>query len=195
MSLDGIADTRLATDADLIADCRNGDESAWEQIVSRNQRLLFSIPRRAGLSVDQASDVLQEVFTTLFEKLDKLEKPEFLRAWLVSTTRFKTMHYLAREHRGRHKSIDDDTDAVFDLTDPGALPDQVMVTLERAEQISLAFAGLEPKCLRLLTMLYVEEPPIPYSEISEELGVPIGSIGPTRARCLEKLLKMIPDGM
>src|SRR5512140_3821696 len=194
MSLDGIAGTKIRTDADLVSACRRGDESAWEEIVLRYQRLLFSIPRRAGLSIDQASDVLQDVYTTLFQKLDQLEKPDFLRAWLVTTTRHKTMHYLVRERRGgRHRYIDDEDDSVYEIADTAALPDETLVALERAERISMAFAGLEDRCFQLLTMLYLEEGEHSYADIADELGLPVGSVGPTRARCLEKLLKLITD--
>ena len=180
-------------DEELVKACREGDESAWEAITRKYQNLLFSIPRRAGLSQDLASDVLQEVFTTLYIKLDLLEKPEFLRAWLVTTTKHKTIHLISRETRGRPRSIDDDeNDPAFEIADKLPLADEVLIRLERESQIENAFAEIDDRCRRLLTMLYVETEKLPYAEISETLDIPLGSIGPTRARCLEKLLKFIP---
>jgi RNA polymerase sigma factor (sigma-70 family) len=75
------------SDLQLVSDCRQGDQLAWEKLVRRYQRLIYAIPRRAGLSEDQAAEIFQDVFTTLFEKLDDIEDPERLQAWLVTTTR------------------------------------------------------------------------------------------------------------
>jgi DNA-directed RNA polymerase specialized sigma24 family protein len=79
------ATTLGRSDADLVRNCRGGDQSAWNELVDRYQRLIFAIPRRAGLSEDQASDIFQEVFVLLFERLDEIRQPEKLRSWLVTT--------------------------------------------------------------------------------------------------------------
>ena len=180
------------TDEELVEACRKGEESAWEVIVYRYQNLLFSIPKRAGLGKDLASDVLQDVFTTLYLKLDLLEKPEFLRAWLITTTKHKTFHLISKETRGRPRSIDDDENGpVFDIADKAPLADDVMIALERQEQIEIAFTHIDDRCRRLLMMLYLDDEKTPYSEVAEQLEIPLGSIGPTRARCLEKLLKYV----
>jgi RNA polymerase sigma factor (sigma-70 family) len=182
------------TDEELVMACRRGDESAWEEITYKYQNLLYSIPRRAGLGRDLAGDVLQEVFTTLFLKLDHLEKPEFLKSWLVTTTRHKTIHLIERETRGRPRSIsDDENDPAFEIIDKAPLADEVLIKLEREAQIEKAFDEMEGRCRRLLTMLYVDSEKRPYTQIAEELQMPVGSIGPTRARCMEKLLKLIPE--
>jgi RNA polymerase sigma factor (sigma-70 family) len=182
------------TDEELVMACRRGDESAWEEITYKYQNLLYSIPRRAGLGRDLAGDVLQEVFTTLFLKLDHLEKPEFLKSWLVTTTRHKTIHLIERETRGRPRSIsDDENDPAFEIIDKAPLADEVLIKLEREAQIQKAFDEMEGRCRRLLTMLYVDSEKRPYTQIAEELQMPVGSIGPTRARCMEKLLKLIPE--
>ena len=78
------------SDAELVRACRRGDQAAWDELVNRYQRLIFAIPRRAGLSEEQAADVFQEVFLTLFEKLDEIEQPEKIRSWIVTTAKFKT---------------------------------------------------------------------------------------------------------
>jgi RNA polymerase sigma factor (sigma-70 family) len=181
------------TDEELVKACREGDESAWETITYKYQNLLFSIPRRAGLGKDLAADVLQEVFTTLYVKLDLLEKPEFLRAWLITTTKHKTMHLISRETRGRPRSIDDDeNDPAFEIVDKSPLADDLLIRLEREEQIENAFTEIDGRCRNLLIMLYLDGDKVSYSEIADRLDIPLGSIGPTRARCLDKLLKLIP---
>lgn len=182
------------SDEELVRDCRNGDESAWEAITYKYQKLLFSIPRRAGLGRDLASDVLQEVFTTLYAKLDQLEKPEFLRAWLITTTKHKTIHLISKETRGRPRSIDDnENDPAFEIADTAPLADDALIRLERAAQIENAFTEIDERCRQLLMRLYLSGDKVPYAEIAETLDIPLGSIGPTRARCLQKLLKHIPE--
>jgi RNA polymerase sigma factor (sigma-70 family) len=181
------------TDEELVKACRAGDESAWEAITYRYQNLLFSIPRRAGLSSDLAADVLQEVFTTLYIKLDQLEKPEFLKAWLITTTRHKTIHLITRETRGRPLSItEDENDPALYIVDKSPLADEMLIRFEREDQIERAFQEIDVRCRQLLMMLYLESEKVSYGEIAERLKIPLGSIGPTRARCLQKLLKFIP---
>lgn len=181
------------TDEELVEACRRGDESAWETIVYKYQNLLFSIPVRAGLRRDLASDVLQEVFTTLFQKIDALEKPEFLRAWLVTTTQHKTIHLIQRESRGKPKSIDELESTVgFEVLDPQMLPDETLIQLEKEKQIEDALTAIDARCRRLLVLLYLDREQAPYAEIARTLDIPLGSIGPTRARCLEKLIKLLP---
>jgi RNA polymerase sigma factor (sigma-70 family) len=137
--------------------------------------------------------VLQEVFTTLYVKIDLLEKPEYLKAWLITTARHKTIHLITRETRGRPRSIDDDeNDPAFDIVDKSPLADEVLIRFEREDQIEKAFTEIDDRCRRLLMMLYLESDRVPYAEVSERLDIPLGSIGPTRARCLQKLLKFIP---
>jgi RNA polymerase sigma factor (sigma-70 family) len=182
------------TDEELVQASRRGDETAWEAIVYKYQKLLYSIPLRAGLSRDLAADVLQDVFTTLFEKLETLEKPEFLRAWLVTTAQHKTIHLIQRETRGRPKSIDQiENNVYFEVLDPKPLADESLLQLEREKQIETALGAIDARCRRLLSLLYLEQNPAPYAEIAQMLDIPLGSIGPTRARCLEKLIKLLPD--
>lgn len=181
------------TDSELVLACRRGDEAAWEKIVRRYQRLIYTVPRRAGLSEDLASDVFQEVFATLFEKLDSLESPERLKAWLVTTARRKTWRLVSRESSAQN--LDDaDEEGDFELNklpDNAPLPDEVLIQLEEQHEVRQAVTALDERCRKLLEMLFYSEEPPPYSEIAAALGTSEGSIGPTRARCLQKLLKLL----
>ena len=186
--------TNDTPDEELIAACRGGLEAAWEIIVYKYQNLIFSIPRRAGLDSDAASDVLQEVFKTLFEKLDSLEQPQFLRAWLTTTTRHKTIHFIQREKRGKIQPLfDEENEINYEVPDRAPLPDEVLIRLEKENQIEAALSKIDVRCRSLLTMLYLETDQIPYQQVADALDLPIGSIGPTRARCLKKLLKFLPE--
>jgi RNA polymerase sigma factor (sigma-70 family) len=182
------------TDEELVKRCRDGDEFAWEEIVLKYQKLLMSIPRRAGLADDLAADVLQIVFTTLFLRLDSLEQPEFLKAWLITTTRHKTIDLIKRETRIKPVYIDDDeSDFALQLPDKSIPADEILIRIEQEIQIEKAFGLIDERCRHLLNMLYLEDEPRSYNEIAEILSIPPGSIGPTRARCLQKLIKMLPD--
>jgi RNA polymerase sigma factor (sigma-70 family) len=181
------------SDRELVLACRRGDESAWEALVRRYQRLIYTIPRRAGLNEDSASDVFQEVFATLFEKLDALENPERLKAWLVTTAKRKTWRLISREKGSQSFEGDDESDAneFSDLPDNTPLPDEALIQLEEQHRVRVAVSGLDSRCQQLLALLFYQQEQPPYSEIAAQLGTTEGSIGPTRARCLKKLLQLL----
>ncbi|HKQ51010.1 MAG TPA: sigma-70 family RNA polymerase sigma factor [Pyrinomonadaceae bacterium] len=187
------------SDRELLLACRRGDQAAWESLVRRYQRLIYTIPRRAGLNEDLAADVFQEVFATLFEKLDEIESPERLKAWLVTTARRKTWRSIKRENRMPSVGGGDADEAggeaeLASLPDESLLPDEVMIQLEEQHGVRLAVGQLDERCGKLLALLFYEDEPLPYSSIAARIGVPEGSIGPTRARCLQKLLKILEKG-
>jgi DNA-directed RNA polymerase specialized sigma24 family protein len=159
-------------DTALVRACRAGDQEAWEQLIRRYQRLVYSIPLRAGLDDDSAAEVFQRVFTVLFEKLDTLAQPERLRSWLVTTARRESIVASKRQRRTtRFPESEDDAESI-DLPDPGLLPGE---ELERLE------------------LLFFRSDSPPYAEVAAALGMREGSIGPTRARCLEKLRSRVDE--
>ncbi|MCU1267109.1 MAG: putative polymerase ECF-type sigma factor [Acidobacteria bacterium] len=181
------------TDQQLILACRRGDQSAWELLVNRYQRLIYTIPRRAGLDEDQAADVFQEVFTTLFQKLNEIEQPERLQAWLVTTARRKTWRVIVNTRDSRRRTADDedDKDELAALPDNAPLADEVMLRLEEQHGVRCAIAQLNERCQKLISFLFYSDETPAYAEIARSLGTSEGSIGPTRARCLEKLLRLL----
>jgi RNA polymerase sigma factor (sigma-70 family) len=181
------------SDRDLVLACRRGEETAWEALIRRYQKLIYAIPRRAGLNEDLASDIFQEVFSTLFEKLDELENPEKLKAWLVTTARRKTWRLILHENRSQgFEEADDEGELELNrLPDEAPLPDEVLIQLEEQHKVRLAVSKLDERCRKLLTLLFYQEEPPPYNEIARQIGTTEGSIGPTRARCLQKLLRLL----
>jgi RNA polymerase sigma factor (sigma-70 family) len=180
-------------DEELLLACRRGDSSAWEALVNRYQRLIYAIPRRAGLDEDAASDVFQEVFTTLFEKLDDIEQPERLHAWLVTTARRKTWRLISRDRHSQGYSRDDE-DAESEMNavpDDAPLPDEALIQLEEQHRVRTSLSELDERCRKLLTLLFYRAEPPSYAEIAAETGTREGSIGPTRARCLQKLMRLL----
>ena len=184
------------TDKELLLACRNGDESSWEALVDRYQRLIYTIPRRAGLNQDQASEVFQDVFVTLLEKLDDINDPDRLHAWLVTATRRKTWRFVSKERSFKgvdSEGEDDDDDSLAAVVDNNPLPDEVLLRLEEQHRLRTAVAELDERCQTLLTMLYYQPEPPSYAEIADTFGTSEGSIGPTRARCLKKLLRLLEE--
>src|ERR1043166_903103 len=183
------------TDKQLLTSCRRGDESAWEALVNRYQRLMYAIPRRAGLDDDQAAEVFQEVFTTLFQKLNDIDDPDRLHAWLVTTAKRKTWRLISKgRFTAQMQGADDDDSAAEELgsiPDEAPLPDETLLKLEEQHRVRTALAGLEERRRMLLTLLFYESETRSYSEIARSLGISEGSIGPTRARCLEKMLRLL----
>jgi len=186
-----------ATDAELVEACRARRPAAWEQLVLRFERLIFTVPRRAGLGPDEAADVFQTVFMRLHEHLDSLTQPERVQAWLVTTARRETLRLLQERRRTVPLALpgprggDDEPGAEIEAVDPEPLPEQLLDDLQQRHRARLALSGLGEPCRGLLGLLYGPAEAPPYATIAAELGMPIGSIGPTRARCLAKLRELM----
>ena len=188
-----IAELKAGGDEQLLAACRRGDEGAWEALVLRYQRLIYAIPRRAGLDEDAAAEIFQDVFTTLLESIDTIEQPSRLQAWLVTTAKRKTWRMIGRAKSLRPFSSDEGEaeGEMYDLADEHVLPDEALARLEEQHLVRAALAELEERCRTLLQMLFYAPETPPYSEIAAALGTSEGSVGPTRARCLKKLLDLL----
>lgn len=181
------------SDEGLLQACRRGDEAAWEALVRRYQRLIFAIPRRAGLDEDLAAEVFQEVFATLLESIATITQPDRLQAWLVTTAKRKTWRMVRRETAARPFAGDDErADAeMYSVADAQLLPEAALQKLEEQHLVRTALGELDTRCRELLTILFYRAEPMPYTEIAARLGTTEGSIGPTRARCLRKLLGLL----
>jgi RNA polymerase sigma factor (sigma-70 family) len=188
------ANTEIS-DADLIARCVTGDAKAWEALVHRYQRLVYVIVCRMGFDEHMAADVFQTVFERLMAHLSKLTDPDRLQAWIVTTTKREALLQLKRSRRNISFTLDDSTGEdlpEWDIADESLLPEQVLVELQTQAMVRHAMGRLDTRCNQLLTMLYVEgDDKVAYEEVSARLDMPIGSIGPTRSRCLEKLRKLV----
>jgi RNA polymerase sigma factor (sigma-70 family) len=168
----------------LIARIGDGDQEAWNEIIERYIPLVWSICARYQLSRPDIDDVGQSVWLLLVENIGKLRDPEALPGWLATTTRRECLRILRASRRHDHA----DLPPVEQMPpDPDATTiEQEVIVAERNAALRAAFAELAPSCHELLSML-ITDPPLSYADISTRLGVPVGSIGPTRARCLERL--------
>ena len=172
----------------LIRACRAGDEQAWKLIVERYRRLIHSVPVVAcRLPEADAEEIFQRVVVKLFENIGRLKSSGSLPAWLIAVTRNECRRYvrLARrwtdpvDENEPHGPRDDPPDVV------GALH-----VIDCEHRLALAFERLDGPSRTLLSALYLEDPAPSYAEIASRLGRPIGSLGPTRSRCLKKLRRI-----
>lgn len=180
------------SDAELWKACVSGDESAWSNLVDRYQRLIYAIPRRAGLTDEQCADVFQDVFLLLYQKLDQIEQPERIRSWIVTTTKYKTWAVVRGSKTGRMPQSTEEMEAELQsLPDRSRLADEILIELEQQHLIRAALKMLEERCRKILSMIYLQDAAASYAEVAEQIGVGESSISPLRTRCLKKLEKIL----
>ena len=178
------------SDEALVLACRDGDATAWETLVDRYQRLIFALARHAGLDEEQAADVFQRVFTLLYEALNKIEQPALVGAWLTTTTRHEAWR-MSRRERAATRVYGLRLEQASGVADDGLLPEALVLRLEEQHKVRVALASLDERCRQLLELLFYRADAPAYSEIAASLGMSEGGIGPTRARCLEKLRRRL----
>jgi RNA polymerase sigma factor (sigma-70 family) len=176
------------SDPKLIEACRAGDQNAWNELIDRYGRLVYSIPRRYGLREADADDVFQSVLTILFRKLANLNDQTRLSAWLITTTHRECWRIGRRS--GEAATLADLDHQIVDVGSPAqALAEQ----WERQHLVRAGLAILGGRCRDLLTALFLEPGEPRYDMITRRLNMKMGSIGPTRARCFKKLEKILAD--
>ncbi len=174
-------------DADpaLVARCRAGDGAAWQVLVLRYQRLVYAIARRSGLDEQAAADVFQTVFLRLLQHLPRIDDPSRLQAWIVTTCKRESLLQRRRVERAA-ALVSVDAEVVDGVADDAPGPEQTLEHWQRLMQMRRALDGLDQRCRCLLQVLFAGEAG-GYDDIARRLNMPVGSIGPTRARCLAKL--------
>ena len=191
-----MSDFTQREDRDLIAACLSGEQAAWDALIRRYQRLIYSIPLKSRLSPDDAADVFQSVCLKLYEKLATLREHDKISSWLITTTTRESWRVSAHGRREPQSATSDDeneTDSLSQLPASGPLADEHHEMLERQQAVRGAIEMLSERCRDLLTMLFYEREESSYAEIARRMVMPVPSVGPTRARCLEKLRRAL-DG-
>jgi len=191
-SRDNRASTRTSADplrdasvvADLVARARNGDKHAWDALVERYAALIWTICRRHRLANADADDVGQIVWLQLVDHLHRIRDPAALPGWLATVTRRECLRVLSAARGPLAGEYGTDVEIIPDVL--AGLAEQELVVAERHAALHEAMRDL-PKSGQQLILLLIEDPPLPYTEISARLGIAVGSIGPTRRRCLNKL--------
>jgi RNA polymerase sigma factor (sigma-70 family) len=173
----------------LVKRASDGDQAAWDALVDRYTNLLWSVARGYRLERADAADVIQVAWLRLVEHLPRLRDPERVGAWLATTVRRECLQVIATRKR-RGGPVEDEI--LTSLPDDAAPVDARLLADERDRALWQAFAGMPDRCQRLLRILMADPPPS-YQDVAETLTMPVGSIGPTRARCLERLRTLLDD--
>jgi len=171
------------SDALLIERCLQDDSFAWEALIRRYQSLIYSVPIRYRFSLPDAADVFQSVCVILMEKLKTLRHTETLSSWLFITTRRECWKF--QKKRSREVELE---------TNPMEAEDTAADEVVLQHEVRQGLEKLSEKCRELLNALYFEDPPWSYEQITERMRIPFGSIGPSRARCLERLKRNLTQG-
>jgi RNA polymerase sigma factor (sigma-70 family) len=170
--------------AALVARVSDGDQAAWNEIVERYSPLVWSICLHYHLNREDIDDVGQNVWLLLVENIGRLREAAALPGWLATTTKHEALRVLRAARRRDHAGLPPEHQMPLDPDD--ASVEEELIVAERNAALRAAFAGLPSRCRELLSLL-MSDPPPGYAPISAKLGIPVGSIGPTRARCLDRL--------
>ena len=182
--------TLSGSDEELLRRCREGDEKAWEEVIDNNKRLIYSIPLNFGLTTDDAADIFQQTFISLVQNLERLRPDSNLSAWLATVARRHALHHLRKRKREQLGTTEDFGESNQFLSTAGM---DSTVQFEQMQMINDGLNQIGRRCRELLLALYFDSQQPSYGEIAERLNIPVGSIGPTRGRCLERLRQALSE--
>ncbi len=174
----------------LVQGCVQGDPKAWEALIDKYKRLIFSIPIKYGASSADAADVFQSVCIEVMNCLPQLKNIQSLRSWLITVTIRQS--YRWKKKQSSHVELDAmEPDIAEGLA--SIPPAETLFQLEEEQIVREVVARLEPRHRELVQLLFFEQPPLPYAEVARRMGLATGSIGFIRGRCLEKLRKALME--
>jgi RNA polymerase sigma factor (sigma-70 family) len=175
-------------DERLVLGCLQGDQQAWESLIDKYKRLIYSIPFKYGASPEDAADVFQAVCIEVFNSLPQLKNAESLRSWLITVAIRQS--YRWKKKQANHVELDAmEPEAAEEIASVPATIYQV----EQEQVVRDVVEQLPPRCAELVRMLFFEQPPLPYAEVARRLGLATGSIGFIRGRCLLRLRKALME--
>lgn len=177
-------------DHQLVSACQSGDETAWETLIARYERLVYTIPFRYGLTPAESEDVFQSVWLILLKNLPTIQEPDRISAWLVTTTRRQCWDLRRGAEHERTTSVQPDS-LILTRWSEGSTPEEILAHYEETMALREKLDQLPERCRQLLNYLYRDPSNPNYEEIATRLDMPVGSIGPTKKRCLEKLLLLV----
>lgn len=183
-------------DRELVAACLEGRHQAWEALIMRYQRLIYSIPIKARLSPDDSADIFQSVCLKLLESLSTLRDHEKIVSWIITTTTRECWRVSNRQRRDNPSDgygNDEDPDRSLEIPDRVPLADEQLQKLQQQQVVRDSIAALPERCSELIQMLFYQKDDLSYADIARRIKIPVSSIGPTRARCLEKLKRILAD--
>jgi RNA polymerase sigma factor (sigma-70 family) len=175
------ADDTETTDYSLLRRCAAGDERAWDQLVGRYERLVFSVALKNGVSREDAADITQLTFTALLDSIEVLREDGSLPAWLMTVARRQAWRVRRRASREQPLPIE------------ALEPDASQTDYERIAVVHWALSRLGTRCRLLLYALFFDPDAPPYAVIADRLDFAVGSIGPQRARCLQRMRTLLDE--
>lgn len=181
--------SNATSDARLVKECLEGNEAAWGALVDKYKRLIHSIPCRYNAGPEDTADIFQAVCLEMFSELPGLRKVESLRSWLITITMHKCIHWKKKQ---MPLASGMEAEAVEQIEGMVVNP-AVSEEIEREQMLRDALARLSPRCREMIQMLFYEEPPVPYQEVAQRLGLATGSIGFIRGRCLKRLEQLLAE--
>lgn len=180
----------------LVQACLEGREAGWTEFVRRYGNLIYATILRVDLGADDTEEAFQLSVVAMHERLRELRDPSRLVPWIIGISYRQAINRI--RSRRREVSVDSISEAMMEAsglhTNTEQPPDDLRVRLEQQQSVAEALDQLPDRCQRLLRSLFFEEPSPEYEEIARREGIPIGSIGPTRARCLDKLRRTLQRG-
>jgi RNA polymerase sigma factor (sigma-70 family) len=178
------------TTEQLVRDCRRSKPAAWDELLERYARLIWSVALRLGARDEEAEEVFQRTWVAIVEGIGDLREPRRLASWVAGTARYQTYRLFAEQ--GRHRRAASLEDSRVDASEPTVEPEveQALEGLQRSAALHEALGRLDRRCRDLLSLLFFSDPALDYAAISRRTGLAVGSIGPIRARCLKRLRKL-----
>ncbi len=169
-------------DEDLVFECLQGNQAAWDVLVEKYRNLVYSVPVKYRMLPEDAADIFQAVWTDLFSELSRLRSPGALRSWLITVAGRKCYQW-KRQQSIRNRGCD----SAVEPADMQATFLEWRQEVEREQMLRDAVRELPPRCREMVEMLFYQQPPLPYKEVADRLGLAEGSIGFISGRCLKKL--------
>jgi RNA polymerase sigma factor (sigma-70 family) len=176
------------TTAELVQQCLAGQQTAWEALLSRYERLIYYTALKTGITKDEAADVFQAVCLIWLEELERVRDPERLGAWLVTTTRRECWARLKRNHKVEGEELEMLAERA---AAPDELPEALASQAEDANAVNMALQQLPEPCRKLLQLFFNDQDHLSYSAIARRLNMSVNSLGSTRARCLARLREIL----
>src|SRR5215831_4896851 len=169
----------VSSDHEIIQSCLRQEQDGWKELINRYQRLIYSVARSFCPLPEDTADLFQNVCLELHRSLHRLRNEQSLSAWLITVTRRQAFAVL----RSRRQEVP--------LEDFEPVADADLELLKTEFELERAIGQLPQRCERLLRLLYYDIDEPSYTDIAQKMGMPVASIGPMRARCLEKLKRQI----
>lgn len=181
-------------DPDLVRECLDGNQEAWRALIAKYKNLIYSIPLKYHATPQDAADIFQLVCLDLFNELKNLRKTESLRSWLITVAIHKSYQWKKKEQRWATHDLEESVEKIERAAARLRPSDRELAgEAEREQMVREALDRLQGRCQEMIRLLFFSDPPLPYNEVAQRLGLATGSIGFIRGRCLKKLQSVLED--